>query len=168
MADDVQQVISELDLSERLRFLMRLHGLTVQEFAEIAGVSKSAMEKYLAGPSSPRATALASICFGLGVNAQWLLFGTPDNDLLLIRDAVDDVIADILNELKQGGAIAEPFQRNQFGTKEWRVFTWELADQRAREAVERIQAAREKALTEAQQGMRTTAIGPFPLHHDNG
>lgn len=41
----------ELDISHRLRLLMMNHRLTVGEMAEHARVSKSAMEKYLAGPA---------------------------------------------------------------------------------------------------------------------
>ena len=55
-----QSAYETLDLSERLRTVMAQYKLSVSELAEHAGVSKSAMEKYLAGPSSPRATAIAS------------------------------------------------------------------------------------------------------------
>lgn len=163
MVDPAQDKITELDISERLRFLMREHKLSVSDIASVAGVSKSAMEKYLAGPSSPRATAIASICSELGANAHWLLFGTPDDDLRIIQSVVDDVLVDLLNELKQGGEVAEPFARNEFGTRDWRMFTWELADQRSREAIERIFRAREQALEDARQGIRTVSVGPSPI-----
>ena len=163
MSSGPQAALTELDLSERLRELMRTHGLTVGEFATLAGVSKSAMEKYLAGPSSPRATAIASICQNLGANAQWLLMGIPDDDLLIVRGVIEDALSDILNELKQGGEVAEPFRQLEFGTREWRTFNYELTFSRAREAIDRIEAARERWRVELQDGGRLTSAGPFPL-----
>ncbi|WP_162497499.1 helix-turn-helix domain-containing protein [Roseovarius dicentrarchi] len=142
---------------------MRGHRLNVSEIAKLAGVSKSTMEKYLAGPSSPRATAVVSICQHLGANAHWLLFGMPDEGLRIVHSAVEDGFVDLLNELKQGGSILKPFTDKEFGTKDWRLFTWELADQRARETVERIVLERDKALDEQQQGIRTAAVGPYPF-----
>lgn len=166
MAASAQDKISEIDVSDRLRLLMRDHKLTVWDMAKLAGVSKSTMEKYLAGPSSPRATALYAICEKLGVNAHWLLFGLPDDDLRIIHTVVEDVLVDLLNELKQGGEIADPFARYSFGTSDWRLFTYELSDQRAREAIERILREREAAVQRFKEGQRVASVGPFPLVRD--
>lgn len=88
MREDAQARITELDISERLRLMMRERKLTVAGMAQAAGVSKSAMEKYLAGPpgpSSPRATAVASVCQELSASANLLLFTTPNDELRLMQ-----------------------------------------------------------------------------------
>lgn len=72
--------LTTLDLSKRLRELMLSENLTVNDLAVAAGVSKSAMEKYLAGPSSPRATAIANICMTYSVSPAYLLFGQAEHD----------------------------------------------------------------------------------------
>lgn len=106
MSKSSQGPLHELDISVRLRALMREHGLTVSKLSEIAGVSKSAMEKYLAGPSSPRATAVASICKQLETSADWLLFGKPENDEL-IRRGVHTMMYHIV--MQQKGKEVEQF-----------------------------------------------------------
>lgn len=153
----------ELDISHRLRLLMMNHKLTVGEMAEHARVSKSAMEKYLAGPSSPRATAIASLCAALETNAHWLLFGEPDNELQIIHRAVGNVVVALLNDLQQPGELGLQFSSIEFGTKEWRLFTWETGDTRASEAISMIIAARQKALLDAQNGLRDVRLPPHEL-----
>lgn len=101
---------------------MLQHKLSVADLATCGGVSKSAVEKYLAGPSSPRATAIASICMELGANAHWLLFGEADNDLAIISNAVEGVVVALLNELRQDTELARKFEVNEFGSEEWRIF----------------------------------------------
>ena len=59
---DKQPPSADVDISERLRELMLQRKLTVAELANKVGVSKSAIEKYLAGPSSPRAATIVAIC----------------------------------------------------------------------------------------------------------
>lgn len=160
---DKQPVTVEVDISERLRLLMMHHKKTVADMAAHAGVSKSAMEKYLAGPSSPRATAVASLCVALEVNAHWLLFGEPDNDLLIIKSAVGEVVIALLNDLKQDTKLAGEFVAEEFGSSEWRMFTWETGDTRAREAVELITERRKNALKDAVSGNRTVRGEAIPL-----
>lgn len=131
-----QSAISELDVSQRLRHLMTEHKLNVSDMAQVAGVSKSAMEKYLAGPSSPRATAIASICFALNVNAHWLLFGKPEQELHMFRQAVSNSVGSLLNDLKQQDDLADKFSSLVQGSKDWRLFVWQLSDDRALEAID--------------------------------
>lgn len=145
---------------------MARHRITVSELAANAGVSKSAMEKYLAGPSSPRATAIASLCVALEVNAHWLLFGEPDNDLTIIRRAVEEVVVALLSEMKQDTALADDFLREEFGTTSWRMFTWETGNTRAGEAIEMITRARQKAIQDAASGLRTVRAVPIPMFPD--
>lgn len=111
----------------------------------------------------PRATAIASICQNLGANAQWLLLGIPDDNLSIVRGVIADALSDILNEWEQGGEVAEPLRRLEFGTREWRTFNHELTFSRAREAIDRIKAARERWRVELQDGATLASAGPFPL-----
>ena len=158
-----QAVLAELDLSERLRFLMTAHKLTVSELARHAGVSKSAMEKYLAGPSSPRATAVAALCLSLDVNAQWLLFGQADDELRTLGRAFENSIVALLNELKQPGALSETFAGLDIGSRDWRLFTWELGNKRSIEAVNQLIDERAQSLRQAVAGLRTGQLGPYEL-----
>lgn len=157
-------VVEQLDISERLRWLMTEHKLTVVELASHAGVSKSAMEKYLSGPSSPRATAIASICMSLNVNAEWLLFGRPDTDLRLVQDAASSVIIALLNDLRVDAELQQGFQIHATSSQEWRMFTWELADLRAIEVVSLLISKRQKQLEFTKAGLEEVEIGPYPLY----
>lgn len=94
----------------------------------------------------------------LEVNAHWLLFGEPDNDLSIIKSAVGEVVIAILNDLKQDTKLAE-----DFGSSEWRMFTWETGDTRAREVVELINGRRKNALKDAISGIRTVRGEAIPL-----
>jgi transcriptional regulator with XRE-family HTH domain len=68
-----------IDISPQMRELMRLHDLTLATMAAEIGVSKSAVEKYLAGPSSPRAVTVANICERFDESADWVLFGKVED-----------------------------------------------------------------------------------------
>jgi len=146
---------SAIDLSDRLRELMTSNDLTVSDMAVRAGVSKSALEKYLAGPSSPRVASVVAICNSFGVSADWLLFGVMNADPLIIHQKVAHVISQLLNDLKQGGPAVSGFHQLDGSSREWRMFALETADLRAREATAAIERAR--------QNMRGLEIsyGPF-------
>lgn len=125
-----QASFETLDLSDRLRLLMSAHKLTISEMAEKAGVSKSAMEKYLAGPSSPRATAIASICSALNVDADWLLLGR-ESDLFTLQSLAFGEIFTLLEDLKRDGKLSDEFHRLDLGSLAWREFARELGLARA-------------------------------------
>ncbi|OIQ67916.1 helix-turn-helix domain protein [mine drainage metagenome] len=163
MAVSKQAALETLDLSERLRFVMTMHKLSVSELAANAGVSKSAMEKYLSGPSVPRATAIASLCIELGINAEWLLFGRPDNDLRLVRRESENGIVALLNELKQPGTLSENFAKLGIGTSEWRKFTWEVGNERAVEIANRVANARIEARKQEAAGIREVRLDDVPF-----
>jgi len=111
----------------------------------------------------PRATAIASICQNLGANAQWLLLGIPDDNLSIVRGVIADALSDILNEWEQGGEVAEPLRRLEFGTREWRTFNHELTFSRARDTIDRIKSARERWRVELQDDATLASAGLFPL-----
>ncbi|WP_074743350.1 helix-turn-helix domain-containing protein [Celeribacter indicus] len=139
---DNQTSFDALDISERLRTLMNTHKLTVSELSQKAGVSKSAMEKYLAGPSSPRATAIASLCASLRVSADWLLFGV-DDDLWRVQNSSLAVLLALLEDLKREGLLSKRFQNLELGSQQWREFTRELAFERAAELRNMVAKSRE-------------------------
>lgn len=162
MSDD-QSAYETLDLSERLRAVMARYKLSVAELAEHAGVSKSAMEKYLAGPSSPRATAIASLCRSLQLNAEWLIFGHADDDLRRIRDIGMHSFAALLQELKQPGSLKDEFDALDVGSRDWRSFSLGIAADRAQELCVLVADSRKRDLQATSEGQRVVALGPFPL-----
>ena len=151
-----------LDLSARLRFLMVSHKLSVSDMADAAGVSKSAMEKYLAGPSSPRATSLASLCVNLGVNAEWLIFGQADEDLLRVRDFSFNAFMSLIEDIGSMQTASDPFLN--LSDHSQRVAAMSLASDRAAALQEAIATDRVRTRQQRAAGMREVQIGPFPLN----
>ena len=155
-----------IDISARLRGLLDQHRLTVAEMAARAGVSKSAMEKYLAGPSSPRAVALAAICRELRVSADWLLFGITEPDEEQARahlfQHVKEGFNTLLIELKLGGPLSNEFNALEPGSMDFRQFAHMLSQRRAFEVVEGYQKARQ-AGDQLAFGIMSL---PIPLPHE--
>lgn len=122
--------LSQLDLSKRLRELMLNHDLTVAQLAEIGGISKSAMEKYLAGPSSPRAVTLANICTALSVSPSWLMFGVSENDEVAEMSAFTTSVlaasAELLLTIKSDQELLDAFANEEPTSDPWRVFRADL------------------------------------------
>jgi transcriptional regulator with XRE-family HTH domain len=155
-----QATVETVDISERLRLLMTTRKMSVIELANSAGVSKSAMEKYLAGPSSPRATAIASLCLNLGVSSEWLLLGRADEDQYLVRSVATSVIIALLQDIKQPGPLREQFQGLEAGSSDWRHFCFVLGDERACDMMNQIATERQKRL---QEGFHTSVGQAMPL-----
>lgn len=97
---------AEVDISERLREILNAKRLTVAELASRVGVSKSAMEKYLAGPSSPRAGTIIAICNEFGVTADWLLFPGMSEEYFAFRGIVSHVIEGLVQDMRRDPQIA--------------------------------------------------------------
>lgn len=152
-----QAPFEALDLSDRLRLLMASHKLTVSEMAEKAGVSKSAMEKYLAGPSSPRATSIASICAALNVDADWLLLWR-ESDLFTLQSLTFGAISALLEELKRDGKLSSEFRRMELGSLEWREFVREVGLECA---VELRNAFARRRQQDAENGIERQVGGVF-------
>jgi transcriptional regulator with XRE-family HTH domain len=128
---DSQRPLEELDLSFILRTIMATRGLTVQNMADLAGVSKSAMEKYLAGPSSPRAVAIASLSKGLGLSADTLLFGVIDQHIELAYQIAFREMASLIEDLKTDPTISSQVSRLEPGSEAFSAFVRNLAFERA-------------------------------------
>lgn len=158
-----QEDVGAIDLSDRLRVVMSIHELTVAELAAAAGVSKSAMEKYLAGPSSPRAATIVALCRAFGLSANWLLFGHVDLDGGRIRRDAEYVVYGLLEDLKKEGALRDRFNSLEMGGENWRWFIRELADLKAVAIVNFIRESEWQALKDAQRGIVPVHLGPYPL-----
>jgi transcriptional regulator with XRE-family HTH domain len=141
-----QVAFDDLDLSDRLRLVMTVEKLTVSELAQAAGVSKSAMEKYLAGPSSPRATAIASLCANLGLSVEWLMFGYSDNDRLRIRDLAVGTLFQLLQDLKTKPELRSEFDRLEAGSREFTTFALSVASERAEDVATNLWEARKRSM----------------------
>ena len=156
-------ISEELDISVRLRMLMASEKLTVAELAAMAGVSKSAMEKYLAGPSSPRATAVASLAANLGLSLEWLLFGYSESDRVRIRNLSMSAMFQLLHDLKSPGEVRESFNALEVGSKEFNTFAIDLATDRAEDLGERLWNARKRAMKMAAAGFQEVMLDPVDL-----
>ncbi|WP_323005429.1 helix-turn-helix transcriptional regulator [Pseudorhodobacter sp.] len=167
MTDAKQVYFQELDISDRLRFLMTSEKLTVGELATAAGVSKSAMEKYLSGPSSPRATALASLAANLGLSLEWLFFGYSDNDRQRIGNLAMNALFQLMQDIKQEGPFRDEFARFEFGTRDYTTFALTVANERAEELGQKLWDARRKSMREYANGLRQVALPAIPLWPEN-
>lgn len=147
-----------LDLSERLRLLMVTHKLSVSDLARAARVSKSAMEKYLSGPSSPRAISIVALCRELGVDSEWLLFGKSDEEIYNIRRSVVYVVGKLLENLKRDGQMREQFEKLTAGTSEFDMWSLEVSDRCGLEVGAFFVADRKKALLDAASGIRIAQL----------
>lgn len=142
---DSQRPIEELDLSFMLRTVMAARGLTVQDMADMAGVSKSAMEKYLAGPSSPRAVAVASLSRALGLSADTLMFGEIDPNVELAYELAFRELASLVEDLKTDPALAPKFAALEPGNEAFAAFVRNVAFERAGMFKRRFNADRRSA-----------------------
>lgn len=58
----------------RIRMVVQDHG-SVREVAERCGMPQATLEVCVKGQSLPGTLAIASLCHGLSISADWLLFG---------------------------------------------------------------------------------------------
>jgi transcriptional regulator with XRE-family HTH domain len=114
-----------------LRTIMAARGLSVGQMADLAGVSKSAMEKYLAGPSSPRATAIASLSRALGLSADTIMFGELDPHIELAYELVFRAFADLVRDLKTSPGLAQQFSDLEPRSEAFAAFLRDIAFERA-------------------------------------
>jgi transcriptional regulator with XRE-family HTH domain len=70
----MQPALDPVHLVTRLRAVCELHGGPA-EVARLCGLKLPSLESYLSGKCLPGSMALAAISRGLGVSADWLLFG---------------------------------------------------------------------------------------------
>ncbi len=163
-----QVVFRDLDISERLRMVMVTDKLTVSQLADAAGVSKSAMEKYIAGPSSPRATSLASLCANLGIGLEWLVFGPADNDYLRVRGYVFSELFQLMHDLREEGHLRSRFESCDPGSREFRQFATDEATKRAEEIGAKMAKRRRLAMSDAAKGFAVTFGPVMPIPDEKG
>lgn len=71
----------------RLRLLLENRFLTQKDFAELTGLTESAVCKYLQGEREPNAPSLIKIAEATGVSPNWILgYGSDDHMELLKED----------------------------------------------------------------------------------
>lgn len=122
-----------IDLAPQLRELMQRHKLTVSQLAERVGVSKSAMEKSLAGPGSPRASTIRAMAAEFNVRADWRLFGYANLLPVILPGSPYGSFQALLQEMKQPGPVSEAFEGAEWGAREWRNSVSSLAQDRSNE-----------------------------------
>jgi transcriptional regulator with XRE-family HTH domain len=117
-----QEPIEKVDISFVLKTVMAANDLSVSEIAKLAGVSKSTMEKYLSGPSSPRAVALASLSNSLGIAVDTLLFGELDGQTEAAHQLAFRAFVKLLKDLKTEPDLRVQFSDLEAGTEEFEEF----------------------------------------------
>jgi transcriptional regulator with XRE-family HTH domain len=126
-----QAPMQEIDLSIILRQIMAARRLSVAEVADAAGVSKSAMEKYLSGPSSPRLVALASLSRALDLSMDRIVFGEIDPNEELVFTIAFREMRMLISDLKSDGALWDTFSGLEARSDALSDFAHELAYVRA-------------------------------------
>ena len=133
-----------VDLSLVLRQFMVNRRMTIADMAAAAGVSKSAMEKYLAGPSSPRLVSIIALARALDTSLDRLVFGEIDPHEEAVYALSFQQLMALLQELKGGGDIARQFASLDPESKEFADFARNLAHERAVDTRRRFAADRRK------------------------
>ena len=140
-----QPPIESLDLSSLLHTIMAARNLTVSDMARMSGVSKSSMEKYLAGPSSPRAISIASLSRALGLSADTILFGVLDSKVELAYELAFRAFASLIEDLKDEAKLGTEFNGLTAGTEAFSEFVRNAAFERARRFKREFNAERREA-----------------------
>ncbi|MEA4892619.1 MAG: helix-turn-helix transcriptional regulator [Peptococcaceae bacterium] len=86
-------------IGERIKFLRKSKGLTIQELANVIEKSKSNISGYENGAFEPSAQTIIKLCSYFSISADWLLYGKTSSESLL-RDDEKDLIG-LYNQLPQ-------------------------------------------------------------------
>ncbi|RBO54521.1 hypothetical protein DSD19_03825 [Rhodovulum sp. BSW8] len=126
-----QERYETIDISKTLRSIMAVRRLTVSDMARMAGVSKRAMDNYLAGPSKPRATAIASLAKALELSADTILFGELDVNGEAAYQAAFNTFVKLMRDLKSDPDLSKRFLDFEPGSEAFNDFVMSLAFERA-------------------------------------
>lgn len=66
-------------MGERIVALMNQKGLTQKQLAQIAGVTESALSRYINNERKPKAEVLANIATALNTTSEYLINGKTEN-----------------------------------------------------------------------------------------
>lgn len=93
-------------ISERLKELRKVLGLTQQEFADKIGSKRNTIAKYETEANSPSAAVISLICREFHVSEEWLRNGTGEMFMVLTRDEqiasfVGSLLSDEENDFKK-------------------------------------------------------------------
>lgn len=81
-------------LAQRIRFVRKEKGLTMEQFGERIGISKQSVSKIEKELNAPAETTIRTICSKFGIDYFWLTEGTGD----MYIDNMDFWIEEIGNE----------------------------------------------------------------------
>ena len=81
-----------MGISERIKYLRDLHGLTQAELGKIAGVSDKAVSTWENGSAEPRMGAIQNMADHFGISKGWLIGESPldDNEPTLVCSDDDE------------------------------------------------------------------------------
>jgi transcriptional regulator with XRE-family HTH domain len=71
---------------KRLRLLLENMGMNQKEFAEITGITETAICRYLQGSRIPNAASLISIAHATSVSIDWLLGHGSDEQIEMLKE----------------------------------------------------------------------------------
>ncbi len=77
---------SQKDVSMRIRHLISLESMTIQEFSDFIGFPKGTIEKYINSPRQPSAEFLSALYAHLRVSANWVLNGVEPMHISDLRE----------------------------------------------------------------------------------
>ena len=92
-------IIESVDVSLRLRQMIKEQGITQREFCDITGISTGHLSKVLTGRAIPSGAMLISIA-NKGYDVNWVLSGESCNIKLEERDFEIEKLELIVKELK--------------------------------------------------------------------
>lgn len=78
--------VMKIDIGERIRFLRKKSGLTLEQFSSRIGISNPALSRIESGKNNPARSTIVSICREFGVSEEWLRTGNG-NMILVDSDA---------------------------------------------------------------------------------
>ncbi|MGB0662052.1 MAG: helix-turn-helix domain-containing protein [Mangrovicoccus sp.] len=152
-----------IDISSQLRDLQRTKKITVAEMAQTAGVSKSTMEKYLAGPSSPGAVPIAKLCAEYGLSADWMITGRKPAIFRMSSSAFFTQLVGLMDLLKRCEELGQQFSSLSLGSKEWTSFVTNTATEQAFEAAVQLERNFECEVAKLYTHGEATG-GPMPIY----
>ena len=84
-------------MTERIKELRKLLGLTQQEFADRIGVKRGAIANYEIGRNEPTVSVCSLICREFSVSEDWLRYGTGEM-FMPVQDELAAYVEDLLSD----------------------------------------------------------------------
>lgn len=114
--------MTEATLGQRLYALRKYRDISLQELAEVTGISRSNLNRYEHDASKPTTEFLKVLCRYYRVSSDYLLFGTQENVLKKEGwDAYDPQLKGMVERLREYMNSSEPHRRS------WAIVQFEQA-----------------------------------------